>query len=130
MTTPADQKCLDIYEKLPDLLQLAWQQITSPGSNVPPAAHQDVYAIQDALREQQRREKKPFLWSMPYRSLEYCDLCSHSSTLVMHELENPGVANTTSALHHASLSEMLLHKIRQHDQPFPPAVREFLLHLV
>jgi hypothetical protein len=116
----SSQDLLAIYDALPDLLKMAWEQRQSPRDN--------VYDIQDALREEHREKGMPFRWSMPYRCLYHCDKCGHASTAIDHELENPAVRDESSPLHQVKLSELEVHRVREHSFNFPKACREFLRH--
>lgn len=92
------QDLLTIYDALPALLELAWERKQAPRDN--------VYAIQDDLREEHREKEIPFRWSMPYRCLYHCDKCGHANTAIDHELENPRVKDKSSPLHQVKLSEL------------------------
>ncbi len=109
-----------IYDALPDLLKMAWERKLSPGDN--------VYDIQDALREEHREKGIPFRWSMPYRCLYQCDKCGHTNTAIDHEPENPTVRDESSPLRLVKLSELEVHRVRKHGFNFPKACREFLRH--
>jgi hypothetical protein len=116
----SSQGLLAVYDTLPDLLKMAWEQKQVPGDN--------VYGIQDALREEHREKAIPFRWSMPYRCLYHCEKCGHADTAIDHELENPKVKDEASPLHRVELSELEVHKVREHGFSFPKACREFLRH--
>jgi hypothetical protein len=116
----SSQDLLAIYDALPDLLKMAWERKQAPGDN--------VYDIQDALREEHREKGIPFRWSMPYRCPYHCEKCGHADTAVDHELENPKVKDESSPLHRVKLSELEVHKVRKHGFSFPKACREFLRH--
>jgi hypothetical protein len=116
----SSQDLLAVYDALPDLRKMAWERKQAPGDN--------VYEIQDALREEYREKGILFHWSMPYRCPYRCDKCEHMSTAIDHELENPSVKDESSPLHRVKLSELEVHRVREHGFSFPKACREFLRH--
>jgi hypothetical protein len=110
---------LNIFDSLPDLLKLAWERHEAFGD--------EVYATQDALREEHRRKQIAFKWSMPYRSLFFCPLCRYSNTVIQHELENPRIKDLSSPLLLVGISAEKVHAIREHGENFPGDVAAFLL---
>ena len=102
------QAYLAVFDALPDLLALAWQQDPTGVT---------VYAVQDALREEHRSKGLPFKWSMPFRDLYTCFLCGEQGTEVLHEIEIPG--NETAPVQKAGLYESTLHAVRAHGKPLP-----------
>jgi hypothetical protein len=121
MAYKRDTQLLRVYDSLPPLLDLAHERIQGQTEN--------VYRVQDALRSEYRQEKKPFRWSMLYRSLDSCPQCSYTNTVIHHVLENPAVLDASSPWHHADISELEVHGIREHHVPFPGQCRAFLEHL-
>jgi hypothetical protein len=120
MTKPMDasRRLLAIYDALPALLDLAERRVKDEGGY--------SYGIQDQLREDYRRKGLPFRYSMLYRHLDSCDLCTYMNTAILHELENPRVAETTPVLRHVGISELDAHKVREHGTAFPADVQAFL----
>jgi hypothetical protein len=114
-----NQLLLNIFDHLPDLLQMAWERHNAFGD--------EVYETQDALREEYRLKKLPFKWSMLYRSLYFCHQCQYSNTVVKHELENPKIKDKTSPLNRVELSAEKVHAIRAHGDSFPEEVGAFLV---
>jgi hypothetical protein len=115
-----DNRDIDIYDSLPDLLKMAWEQKKQPGN--------DVYATQDALREEFREKGEAFRWSMPYRHLFQCSNCGYMGTAVYHELENPKIKNKESPLHLVKLWEEEVHQAREHGGDFSEKCQLFLRH--
>jgi hypothetical protein len=114
-----NQTLLNVFDNLPDLLQIAWERHNAFGD--------EVYETQDALREEHRLKKIPFKWSMPYRSLYFCYQCQYSNTVVKHELENPRIKDETFSLYRVELSAEKVHTIREHGDNFPEEVGAFLV---
>ena len=112
---------LYIFDSLPDLLAIAREQATVPGVN--------LYDIQDTLREEYRRQGKPFKWSMPYRHLYQCPTCGNSSTAIQYELENLHIKDELSPLHRIVLWEEEVHMIREHEGRFSEVYKDFLRHV-
>ncbi len=109
------QAYLAVFDALPDLLALAWQQDPQGVT---------VYAIQDALREEYRSRGLPFKWSMPFRHLYTCFLCGEQGTEVLHEIEVPGSGPIPAQK--AELYESMLHAVRAHRKPLPEDCRALL----
>lgn len=106
------------FDALPDLLALARQARKAPVEN--------LYALQDRLREEHRRRGAPFCWSMPYRHLYTCPVCRTQSTEVLHELENPAAPAGEPALRKVQIMAGQVHTARAHGEPLPEDVRRFL----
>jgi len=114
---------LAVYDTLPDLLNMAHERKES--------LTDDVYAIQDSLRAEYRRNGLAFHWSMPFRSVFYCQRCRQlAGTEMVHELENPMVADRESPLHCVKLSEAEVHNVRLHGGSFSEECQAFLSHVV
>jgi hypothetical protein len=78
------------------------------------------YQAQDALREQHRREGRPFLYSMPMRHLYRCQSCGKQDTDILHELENP--RNQLKI----KIPELVLHQAQFHGTPPGKDLADFL----
>ena len=89
----------------------------------------DVYAIQDALREEYRQREEAFRWSMPYRHLFQCSKCGYMESAVSHELENPKIKEQGSPLHLATLWDSEVHEARAHGGSFSKECQSFLSRL-
>ena len=109
---------LTIFDALPDLLVMAGERLRAPGD--------DIYAIQDSLREEYRRQGKPFKWSMPFRHLYQCPTCGNSSTAIQYVLENPHIKDELSPLRRVVLWEEEVHAIRDHGGRLSKACEDFL----
>jgi len=121
MVTQREKDLLARLDGLPDLLKMAGEEKLHPS--------EDVYAIQERLQDEHRREGKPFRWSMPYRHLAYCPSCGMIGTDIQHELENPVQIEGKPHPWRVSIWEGELHAIRVHGTPFRPELRDFLGHL-
>jgi hypothetical protein len=104
------QEFLSRLDRLPDLLAHARQQ-----------AKINYYPIQKELREQCRKDGKPFLYSMPMRHLYVCSICKQQYTDVLRELEDP----RRQAKH--PFDEEMLHQVRVHGVPPDDETAAFLL---
>lgn len=117
----SNDELLEIFDRLPDLLKMAWEQKEEPGD--------DVYKIQDALREEHRSAGIPFKWSLPYRSFYHCSQCSPQGTEIQYELENPVMKDGAPVLFQVELHESNIHEIREHSGDFLDACKAFLEHV-
>jgi Fe-S-cluster-containing hydrogenase component 2 len=112
------QRWLDAYDSLPGLLGMAWQMLEATGL--------DLYRLQEELRTEYRRKGLPFRWSMPHRRPYDCDVCGYSNTDIEHELENPAASEATPGLRKVGVSELAVHRAREHGMSFPGDVQGFL----
>lgn len=120
MSECSDADLLKVFDRLPDLLKMAWDRRSSP--------RDDVYAIQDDVREAYRARRLAFKGSMPYRSLYTCPKCDHVSTVIRYELENPVAKGDDDARYHVSLRGRDIHEIRAHGGTFSDTCRTFLAY--
>ena len=114
-------KLLAVYDSLPDLLAMADEIHEKEGGY--------SYEIQDKLREQYRQEGAPFKWSMPYRHIDQCGHCKYANAAIQHQLENPKIQDTSSPLRMMVVMDMQIHEIREHQEPMPPELRDFLTQI-
>jgi hypothetical protein len=114
-------KLLRVFDDLPDLLAMA-NEITEKEGGY-------SYAIQDELRDQYRQKGTPFKWSMPYRHLDRCRHCNYMNTSIQHQLENPQIKDTSSHLRLAVTTDIQIHEMREHQEPMPPELRDFLTQI-
>ena len=100
---------LEIFDALPDLLQLAREQCP-----------ENLYPFQDELREQYRADGIAFRWSMPMRHYGICRKCDQKFTHILYQLENP--QQDTSA----ATTSTHLHAVREHGDELDGQVKLFL----
>lgn len=116
-----DTKLLQIFDDLPDLLAMANEIEGKEGGY--------SYAIQDKLQDQYRGEGKPFKYSMLFRHLDTCQHCNYVNASIQHQLENPQIQGTSSPLRMMIVMDIQIHKMREHQEPMPKELREFLTQI-
>jgi transposase len=114
-------KLLQVFDDLPDLLAMANEIEEKDGGY--------SYDIQDKLREQYRREGRPFKYSMLFRHLDTCQYCNYVNASIQHEFENPQIQDTSSPLHIMIVMDIQIHEMREHQEPMPPELRDFLIQI-
>jgi hypothetical protein len=114
-------KLLQVFDDLPDLLAMANEIQEKEGGY--------SYDIQDRLREQYRQEGTPFKWSMPYRHIDTCQHCKYANTAIQYQLENPQIQDNTSPLRQALVWDIAIHEMREHQEPMPRELRDFLTQI-
>ena len=97
--------------KIPDLLAIAKEQ--------EPVFY---YERQESLRQEYRKDGKPFLYSMPMRHLSLCQDCDFQSTDIAYSLEDP------RSQKQIEFNEGTLHRIKEHGEPPSDELAEVLLN--
>lgn len=110
------------YDRLPDLLKLAWERKEKAGDPL-----FDVYQAQDQLAKEHEMQGKPYLWSMPYRHLYHCGMCGASSTEFERRVVNPAYRQGERLS--AEIMESELHAIRCHNAPIPKLLKAVLISI-
>jgi hypothetical protein len=102
---------LRVFDSLADLHTLAREERKDENN---------LYIVQDALREEFRAKGIPFRWSMPLRRLWYCHTCGKKFGEVLYELENPTLK------HLARTNFSRVHDIREHGSQMGAQLKVFL----